>query len=229
MRTVRLNGALGKKYGRIHKLAVKTPAEAVRALCANYPEFYNDLAKSHEKGVAYKCILDKERVGEDALAYPISRSFSITPVVAGAGKVGTIILGIALIATAFLTFGASLAVPAMAGFGAMTTTGIGFLGLTYANIAWLGVAITLSGVSQLLSPSVKQTQQSGQQEQNNYFNGPVNATAQGIAVPVGYGRMIVGSAVISAAITVEDKPIGYDGSGNIINPYDLPLTGFAVF
>lgn len=226
MRTVRLNGALGKKYGRIHKLSVKTPAEAVRALCANYPEFYNDLAKSHEKGVAYKCILDKERVGEDALAYPISRSFSITPVVVGAGKIGTIILGIALIATAFVTFGLST----IGAVGAtMASTSIGFLGLTYANIAWLGVSLTLSGISQLLAPSVKQTQQSGQQEQNNYFNGPVNATAQGIAVPVGYGRMIVGSAVISAAITVEDKPVGYDSGGNIINPYDLPLTGFAVF
>lgn len=225
MRTVRLNGALGKKYGRIHKLSVKTPAEAVRALCANYPEFYNDLAKSHEKGVAYKCILDKERVGENALAYPISRSFSITPVVVGAGKIGTIILGVALIATAFVTFGASAA--ALGGYGTLATTGIGFAGLTYANIAWLGVSLTLSGISQLLAPSIKQGQ-SAQQEQNNYFNGPVNATAQGIAVPVGYGRMIVGSAVISAAITVEDKPVGYDGSGNITNVYDLPLTGFAV-
>ncbi|HCW20974.1 MAG TPA: phage tail protein, partial [Achromobacter sp.] len=37
------------------------------------------------------------------------------------------------------------------------------------------------------------------------FNGPVNTSAQGIPVPVLYGRMIVGSAVISAGIYAEDQ------------------------
>ncbi len=217
MRTVRLNGALGKKYGRIHKLAVSTPAEAVRALCANYPEFYGDLSKSHEHGIAYKCILDRERVGDNALSHPISKSFSITPVVVGAGKIGTIILGIALIATAFMTFGLST----IGAVGAtMATTSIGFVGLTYANIAWLGVAITLSGISQLLAPTIKKPT-SGTIDQNNYFNGAVNSTAQGIPVPIGYGRLIIGSAVISAAITVEDR-------AQFTYAYDAPMGGFNI-
>ena len=222
MRTVRLNGALGKKYGRIHKLAVGTPAEAVRALCANYPEFYSDLSKSHEQGVAYKCVLDRERVGDDALGHPISKSFSITPVVVGAGKIGTIILGIALIATAFLTFGASLAAASgtVLSTATMSTATIGFLGLTYANVAWLGVAITLSGISQLLAPTIKKPT-SGTIDQNNYFNGAVNSTAQGIPVPIGYGRLIIGSAVISAAITVEDKATS-------VYPYDYAIGGFNI-
>lgn len=222
MRTVRLNGALGKKYGRIHKLAVGTPAEAVRALCANYPEFYGDLSKSHEQGIAYKCILDRERVGDAALGHPISKSFSITPVVVGAGKIGTIILGIALIATAFLTFGASLAAASgtVLSTATMSTATIGFLGLTYANVAWLGVAITLSGISQLLAPTIKKPT-SGTIDQNNYFNGAVNSTAQGIPVPIGYGRLIIGSAVISAAITVEDR-------AQYTYAYDAPMGGFNV-
>lgn len=222
MRTVRLNGALGKKYGRIHKLAVGTPAEAVRALCANYPEFYGDLSKSHEQGIAYKCILDRERVGDAALGHPISKSFSITPVVVGAGKIGTIILGIALIATAFLTFGASLAAASgtVLSTATMSTATIGFLGLTYANVAWLGVAITLSGISQLLAPTIKKPT-SGTIDQNNYFNGAVNSTAQGIPVPIGYGRLIIGSAVISAAITVEDR-------AQYTYAYDAPMGGFNI-
>ena len=36
------------------------------------------------------------------------------------------------------------------------------------------------------------------------FNGAVNTTAQGHPVPVGYGRLIVGSAVISAGIDVDE-------------------------
>jgi predicted phage tail protein len=35
----------------------------------------------------------------------------------------------------------------------------------------------------------------------------VNTTAQGHPVPVGYGRMIVGSAVISAGIDVDEIPV----------------------
>jgi predicted phage tail protein len=36
------------------------------------------------------------------------------------------------------------------------------------------------------------------------FDGPVNTIAQGHPVPVGYGEMYVGSAVISAGIVTEE-------------------------
>ena len=39
------------------------------------------------------------------------------------------------------------------------------------------------------------------------FGGAVNTTAQGQPVPIGYGRMIIGGAVISAGITTEEIPI----------------------
>ena len=34
--TIRLYGALGARFGRVHKLAVQTSAEAVKALCINF-------------------------------------------------------------------------------------------------------------------------------------------------------------------------------------------------
>jgi predicted phage tail protein len=33
--TIRLYGVLGARFGRVHKLAVQTSAEAVKALCIN--------------------------------------------------------------------------------------------------------------------------------------------------------------------------------------------------
>lgn len=33
LRDIHLHGALGRRFGRHHRLAVATPAEAVRALC----------------------------------------------------------------------------------------------------------------------------------------------------------------------------------------------------
>lgn len=224
MRVVRLNGELGKKYGRFHKLDVRTPAEAVRALCANYPELQADLANSTERGVAYKCVLDKERIDENALLYPMSRSFSITPVVTGAGKVGSIVLGVALLGVALAATG-GLAGVGISGFGGLFGTTAGFstsiaLGFTYGNLAWLGVALTLGGVAQMLAPTPKSSNTTAEKKENPYFDGPVNTTAQGVPVPVGYGRMIVGSAVISAAVTVEQAP-------DLTTPFDYRINGFA--
>jgi len=217
MRVIRLNGELGKRFGRIHKLDVRTPAEAVRALCANYPGFEQFLIGSTERNVAYRCVVDKDLLDEGHIHYPMSKTFSITPVVHGAGKVFGIILGVMLIAAA-VAFAPAIvgALGPTLGMG----TGIGFLGLTYANVAWLGVALLIGGISQLLAPTPK-APQSGQTNENNYFNGPVNTTAQGSAVPIGYGRAIVGSAVISASISIEQK--GYPTFA-----YDGPIGGFAI-
>lgn len=192
MRTIRLNGELGKKYGRVHKLDVRTPAEALRAMFANFPGLQADIAASTDRGVGYKCVVDREEIGEDALAYPMSRSFSITPVVAGAGKVGKIILGVALIAISMVP-GLQFTLPIAAGAT-----------LSSATVFWIGVGLTLGGVAQMLAPVP--TGQDATKTENNTFDGPVNVTAQGAPVPVGYGRMVVGSAVISAGITVQSQP-----------------------
>lgn len=180
MRTIRLNGELGKKFGRVHKLDVRTPAEAIRALCANHPGFYQELVSSADRGVAYRCVVDKDVINEDQLTFPMSRIFSITPVVQGAGKVLGVIAGIAMI-----------------------VVGIG-TGQTW--LVDLGIAVTLGGIAMLLTPVPKSNDGNGETNENRYFDGPENVTAQGASVPVGYGRVIAGSAVISASISVEQQP-----------------------
>ena len=204
MRTVRLNGELGKIFGRVHRLAVQTPAEAIRALCANFPEFRHHLVASEARGVGYRCVVDRAEIDADGLLWPMSRTFSITPVVMGGGKIGKILLGGLMIATG------------MGAFGALGT----FMGVSLAKtIGWLGVAVTLSGVAQLLAPTPRQNKEA-ERDENRYFDGPVNVSAQGAAVPFGYGRMIVGSALISASISVETP-------GLVTLPYEAAITGFS--
>jgi predicted phage tail protein len=215
MRVIRLNGELGRRFGRVHKLDVRTPAEAIRALCANFDGFEQFVANSHKHNVAYRCVVDRDPLDEAQIGYPMSKSFSITPVVHGGGKVLGVILGAVLLVAAIaltpVTGGASLA-------AAMQATPA-LLGLTMANVAWLGAALVLGGIASLLAPT-PMAQQQGRTNENQYFNGPVNTTLQGGVVPIGYGRAIVGSAVISAAITVEQK-------GTPQFTYDIPFTGFA--
>jgi len=68
----------------------------------------------------------------------------------------------------------------------------------------MGVSLVIGGVSQLLFSPQTQTQ-SAEREENKpsfIFNGAVNTTRQGNCVPICYGRMIVGSQVISAGLSV---------------------------
>lgn len=192
-----MHGELAKKFGQVHELAVSSPAEAIRALCANFPDFFSFVSASEQRNVAYKVLVDNETMpGLDSVGLPFAKNMDVVPVIAGAknGLLG-IVFGAALIGAAFLTGGASLA-----------ATGVAFSGIAGQVAFGLGVSMVLSGVSGMLSPAPKAS--AGAAEVTNKpsytFNGPVNTTAQGNPVPLGYGRMIVGSAVISAGITADD-------------------------
>ena len=207
MKKILLLGELGKKFGRDLRLDVKSPAEAIRALCANFPEFEKHMFESEKNNVGYRLVVGKQDIGIDQLHDPAGKqAIKIVPVIAGAGGNGfvNILIGGAIIAAAFMTGGASLAATGMFGFGtALTTTTLGSIALG------VGASLILSGVSQMLSPTPSASEPSERPEnQPSYvFNGAVNTTAQGQPVPIGYGRMIVGSAVISAGITTEEIPV----------------------
>ena len=202
MREVRLYGALGARFGRVHRLAIASPAEAVRALCANFPDFERAVV-DHVPG--YRVWSGAQRIADpDDLHGPVgSREVvRIAPVVAGAGGrgFGQILIGAAIIGAAFFTGGASLS------FGVMGLTGIATT--TMGSVALsIGTSLILGGVAQMLSPSPKTDAGSGERPDNKpsyVFNGAVNTSAQGQPVPVGYGELTVGSAVISAGIAAED-------------------------
>lgn len=190
-----LLGELGKKFGRRFMLDVKNPAEAVRALCANFPDFRNFVATSEERNVGYRVIVGRNDIDIDGLHDPSGRqSIKFVPVVGGAGKVTRIVLGAVLIA-------AAIYFPPLAAVTLYGTT-------TLAAVTFsIGASLVLSGAVEMLAPQPK-TPGPGPENMPSYtFNGPINTTTQGYPVPVGYGRMIVGSAVISAGQTVEEMAV----------------------
>lgn len=196
---VLLLGELGKKYGRRFNLDIKSPAEAVRALVANFPEMQKYMADRY-----YRVVVGKDDTGGDELHNPTGRqTIKIVPVITGAGgSFGRILLGAALIGLAFVTGGASIAA---SGFlaGGLTTTFFGGLAVS------MGASLILGGVAQMIAPS-PQSGAPNESPENNpsyIFNGPINTTAQGQPVAVGYGRLRVGSAVISAGIVAEQVAV----------------------
>ena len=183
MKTIVLLGELGKRYGRRHRLDVASPAEAVRAMCANFKDFAEFVSTSAERNVGYRVINGRVDLDVDELNNPASQRITIAPVIAGAGgKFGKIIIGALLIAASIY---------------------VGMPLLVAQIVFNVGVSLVISGVSQLLAPTPPRPRDE-KNDPSYLFNGPVNTTVQGVAVPVGYGRMIVGSAVISAGIEVQD-------------------------
>lgn len=184
LRTVRLYGRLGSRFGRAHRLAVGSAAEAVRALCVLLPGFKQELASSKDRGVNYAVFLGRRNITRDELGLPPGRDdIRIAPVLQGSKRAGIFqtILGVALVV-------------------------IGVVTQQY-QLAYAGAAMALGGVVQMLSPtSLGLAAKDGPDNGASYnFNGPVNTTAQGNPVPLLYGRMIVGSAVVSAGIYAEDQ------------------------
>lgn len=190
IRTVRLYGKLGARFGRRFELAVASPAEAIQALCVLLAGFRRELLESKDKGVSYAVFVGKRNLAKDELELPPGRGeIRIAPVLVGSKRGGilqTIIGAVLVVVGAVVSyFGGGLGAPLMK----------------------FGAAMMLGGVIQMLSPqpaglSARDSPENGA---SYNFNGAVNTSAQGNPVPLLYGEMIVGSAVISGGIFTEDK------------------------
>ena len=212
MKVVKVYGALRKKLGQCRfEFEVDTPAQAIKALCANFPGLDKWLIDSEQTGMGFRVAVGKERITpEDAslavLPWSERDVFSIAPVVAGAGGgFGRVLAGIGLVALAII---AGPAAGGFLGLGAgLGGAGAGLIGGAAAvAIGGVGAMLVLSGVSQMLSPqpdiSALQRGKEAARLESFSFSGIVNTSKQGLPVPLVYGRAFVGSAVLSSGLDV---------------------------
>ena len=200
MKVVKVYGALRKRLGQCRfEFDVATPAQAIKALCVNFSGLEKWLIDSEKDGVGYRVTVGKERITDDLspLVMPWSEKevFSITPVIAGAGRgVGQILLGAALI---------GLAAASGAGFfGAAFAKNVGL----FAAATNVGIFTTLQGVAQLISPQPEPSSLDESVQLESFtFSNVVNTSKQGLPVPIAYGRVFAGSAVLSSSLDVDQK------------------------
>ena len=105
MQLVMLAGELGEKYGKQHEYYnLRTPADAIKLLCSNFPQLQRDLMISHHNGVGYKLIQAGAAMGYDELQLPFgSKPLLVVPVITGAGgSTGQILAGVGLVAAAII-------------------------------------------------------------------------------------------------------------------------------
>ncbi|EGR0073209.1 tail assembly protein [Vibrio cholerae] len=194
--TILLSGSLAKRFGREHAYhldsgTLKEAFSALKNTIDGFEQFIKDQSKS---GVRYAIFRNRENVSESDLLMSGTREVRIVPVVGGSKRGGIqTILGGALIGLAALATG---------GFGAAFALGSGIWG-TVANV---GLAMTLGGVAQMISPQPQgiSTREDAENAPSYAFGGAVNTTAAGHIVGIGYGKRMIGGAVISAGIFAED-------------------------
>ena len=169
MQLVLLAGELGEKYGTQHEYYnLRSPAEAIKLLCINYPALQKDLTEAHQNGVGYKVIQGGAAMGYDELALPFgSKPLMVVPVISGAGgSTGQILLGVGLVAASiiFAPAGAGFLAAGL-GVGATTTTTFSLAAGAYiastsavlagglsTAIGAIGASLVLGGVANLISP-----------------------------------------------------------------------------
>lgn len=192
MRTIKLGGVLGKKFGKQYTLDVHSFRDAMAALCMMKPGFEKYLRTAEERGLVFAVFVDERNLGEQELDL-VGRAegdIRIQPVVQGSKQSGMFqtLLGVVLIVAGLFTGG--------------TTTGLG-LGLLAA-----GAAVGLGGVVQMLSPATNATAEGKNDDGNNPsygFGGAVTTIAQGNPYPLLYGEREIGGAVESGGIYTQDN------------------------
>ena len=192
MKTLILYGELAKRFGKFHRFKVKNAAEAIRALKANFRGFEKFMCEAHLHGLQFKVFVGGRSVKDyPEIHNPSGRTeiIRLVPVLVGS-KSGILktLIGVVLIAAAVVISVASSG--ALAGFASQ-------------SLGSLGAALVIGGIAQMLT---KPPQKERPDKESHIFNGPVNTTVQGKAVPVGYGRLIIGSAVISGGIETHEVP-----------------------
>lgn len=194
MITVLLYGEMGKRFGRRHKLDISTPAEAIRALSANYPEFQGWLYEKRE--APFRVTVGREDIDSSELVRCTTKTLKFIPLVSGSGNFGKIIVGALLI---YFSGGLAAGIGGTFGASAATITSIGSI------ITNIGISLVLSGLSGMLSspPKAQAPSERPDNKPSYTFDGAVNTTAQGNCVPVLYGECLVGSQVISSGLSVE--------------------------
>lgn len=194
MVNVRFYGSL-KQFGSEFRLDCQTTAEIVQALTSQIPKLRQFIQQGLFTVRVGRDYFDN-RYLEQGLSHKLKDDTTVhfTPVLKGSKRGGLfgVIAGVAIIAGA-------IALGPLAG-------------IISTNAAWIvgsvGASLLLGGVAQMLTkmPEMKMGTEK-EKKQSTAFSNLSNMTAQGKPMPLAYGRMRVGSLIISQGVETMDTEI----------------------
>lgn len=203
MTEIILHGALGRRFGRRHLFNIGKPIDAVRALMANKKGFRRALKSWGREGKLYEVICDGKLIDTEQEFINSQRieKIEIVPTIMGTSGVVKFVVGVILIVV-----------------GVIVSPFAPFIGKALITV---GASLVIGGVLEMLFPVQTPSFHTEAAGKSFLFSGVTNTTSRGGPVQVGYGRMRVGSQVISTAL----EPSRFGGANNELgerpmNPFD---------
>ena len=181
-RNIYLKGRMGKLFGEKHRLNCKTVQEAMHAIDTMKGGLRQYLMDCTENNVKFTVQKGEEFLTNQTAGIELAKDdIIITPVPSGAAKDGMkeLIIGILLIIIG------------------LSTGDTGSLSKGAQMLVTVGTQLALNGIVKLMTDEPE----SLDEQESTLFNGPINNTKSGIPVPLAYGRMEVGGAVINFGFT----------------------------
>lgn len=222
MQTVYLNGGI-EKFGKKWEVQCRTLPDIFKLIGCQTPGFREYILEAAEKGIDFQIKRGEEFIDEETFLLSLGKDdIIITELPAGSkGGGGKILAAIAIAAFTYFVIApvaTGAALSAGAG-GATASAGSAFAAKALAAATYVGysvaVNLALTGITELLSPG---PETDGAETNEAYlFDGPVNNVKQGLPVPVAYGELIVGGAVISSSFSL--TPFSNGNSIGFIQPF----------
>ena len=216
LKDIYLHGSLAEKYGEHFKFDINSAKEAIDALCSQLKGFRQVLSEGCFEVHRDTVPIVSERLDTLFVTMNNCQEIHIIPRLEGAGGgggkggMGKILLGAVLVAGVVASGGAAAAaMGASLGPGGAVSLGAGIASLApiYGQVALLGGAMILGGVSQMLSPVADAPditdRESGDTERNGILGGRGNTSAEGATIPVCIGRRRIGSHIIQVGMVAE--------------------------
>ena len=172
MTAVKLHGILGREYGESFTLQIENPKHVLGAIDCNKEGFLSRIIELQREGFCYDIIVNKKRieVGKQMDALLFPETIDLVPAIVGS----SVAVGMFfewLVAGSFL---------------AQLTTAVIFASIAYALTP---------------KPEIESLEAEVQASKGSLiFSNRVNVASQGAPVPIGYGRLKVGSQVVQATI-----------------------------
>jgi len=210
---VELHGILGEKIKKNKwSLSINSVGEAIRAIETNTKILYQTLYELEKDNLKYRVLINgkdfkifknPEEIENDfdkiinsnlTISYKDEdlKSIDIIPIIEGEGGIGGVFGAI---------FGVALAVVGVV----LIFTGVG--AVFGAALILAGISLAAAGFLSLLSSpppfqapefQAPQIAAKGGSGKSYLFDGPTNTRGEGGPIPIGYGRLTVGSKTISA-------------------------------
>jgi|TARA_R110002020_G_scaffold36400_13_gene109352 predicted phage tail protein len=175
MTDIYLHGILAQEYGKAFRFEIAKPKDALKAIDANREGFIPRILELQREGFLYDIIVDKQRVTHpQELEISSATRIDIVPAIVGSGFIS--------MALSFLASGTILANIVVA---------IGLAALQFALTPKPDLG---------MEPEQQLSAEASAMKSSYIFSTHINTASQGTAVPLGYGRLKVGSAVIQSSM-----------------------------